>query len=107
MIIWTFLDIVTMLLFIGTVCYMRIQPDSQLKTVAVLVIALFYLIAMFAINKVQKLLLKVEEQKHKRFYLVNSKTGEKAQVSESTFYATIQIDKKFSNIVQMRSNHEK
>lgn len=105
--IWMFLDVITMLLFIGTVCYMHLQPDSQFKTVAVLVIALFYLIAMFAINKVQKLLLKIEEQKHRRFYLVNSKTGEKVQVSESTFYATIQIDKKFSNLVQMRSNCEK
>ena len=107
MIIWTFIDVATMLLFIGTICYMHTQPESQLKTVAVLIIALFYLIAMFAINKVQKLLLKVEEQKHKRFYLVNSKTGEKIPVSESTFYAAIQIDRKFSNIVQMRSNREK
>ena len=105
--IWTFLDVATMLLFMGTVCYMHTQPDSQFKMIAVLTIALFYLIAMFAINKVQKQQLQLLEQSTKKYYLINSETGEKVQVSESTFYATIQIDKKFSNLVQMRSNCEK
>lgn len=104
MIIWMFLDVATMLLFIGTVCYMHIQPDSQFKTVATLTIALFYLIAMFAINKVQKPLLKVEEQKHRQFYLVNSKTGEEIQVSESTFNAAKQIVEKSEKVTYMRRN---
>lgn len=107
MIFWIFIDTVAMLMFIGSACYLYPQPDSQFKLIVTIVIALFYSIAVAAITKVQKLLLKVEEQKHRRFYLVNSRTGEKIQVSESTFYAAIQIDKKFSNIVQMRSNHEK
>lgn len=104
MIIWTFLDIVTMLLFIGTVCYMRIQPDSQLKTVAVLVIALFYLIAMLAINKVQKQQIQLLEQSTKKYYLINSETGEKLQVSESTFNAARQIAEKFEKVTYMRRN---
>lgn len=104
MIIWTFLDIVTMPLFIGTVCYMHIQPDSQLKTVAVLVIALFYLIAMLAINKVQKQQIQLLEQSTKKYYLINSETGEKLQVSESTFNAARQIAEKFEKVTYMRHN---
>lgn len=104
MIIWTFLDIVTMLLFIGTVCYMHIQPESQFKTVAVLAIVLFYLIAMLAINKVQKQQIQLLEQSTKKYYLINSETGEKLQVSESTFNAARQIAEKFEKVTYMRRN---
>lgn len=104
MIIWTFLDVVTMLLFIGIVCYMHVQPESQLKTVAVLVIALLYLIAMFAINKVQKQQIELLEKSTKKYYLINSETGEKLLVSESTFNAARQIAEKFEKVTYMRRN---
>ena len=104
MIIWTFIDITTMLLFIGTVCYMHVQPESQFKTVAVLVIALFYLIAMFAINKVQKQQIELLEKSTKKYYLINSETGEKLLVSESIFNAARQIAEKFEKVTYMRRN---
>lgn len=101
---WMFLDVAAMLLFIGTVCYMHVQPDSQFKTVATLTIALFYLIAMSAINKVQKQQMQLLEQSTKKYYLVNSETGEKLQVSESTFNAAKQIAEKFEKVTYMRRN---
>lgn len=90
------LDVFAIILFLASMLYCTFQSTVPSNTMMLCVIT-FYLIALFAITKAQKLQVKLDLLNIKdcsiqnKYFITNSETGETREVSEAEFYVSTQL----------------